>query len=74
MKHVAHGSSIRHWHGVRTLCVAVQMVVLVFQFDIQLVMSRVSQHDGLGNSVVVVVVPSLAVEEVRFWQAAMASC
>lgn len=50
------------------------MVVLVFQFDIQLVMSRVSQHDGLGNSVVVVVVPSLAVEEVRFWQAAMASC
>ena len=74
MKHVAHGSSIRHWHGVSTLCVAVQMVVVVFQFDIQSVMPRESQHDGLGNSNVVVVVPSPVVEEVRFWQAAIASC
>ena len=74
MKHVAHGSSIRHWHGVSTLCVAVQIVVLVFHFVIQSVMSKVSQHDGLGKGRLVVVVPSLMVEEVRFWQAAMASC
>ena len=51
---------------------AVQIVVLVFQFVIQSVMPRVSQHDGLGNWEKVVV-PSLETEEVRFWQAAMAS-
>ncbi len=74
MKHVAHGSSRRHWHGVSTLCVAVQIVVLVFQFVIQSVMAKVSQHDGLGKGWMVVVVPSLAIDEVRFWQAAIASC
>lgn len=74
MKHVAHGSSIWHWHRVSTLRVAVQIVVLVFQLVIQSVMSRMSQHDGSGNGRIVVVVPSLVIEEVRFWQAAMASC
>ena len=72
MKHVAHGSSIRHWHCVSTLCVAVQVVVLVFQPVIQSVICRVSQHDGSGKVTVVVVVPSLVIEEVKFWQAAMA--
>lgn len=72
MKHVAHGSSIRHWHGVSMLCVAVQIVVLAFQFVIQSVMSKVSQHDGSAKGEMVVVVPSLLVEEVRFWQAVTA--
>lgn len=72
MKHVAHGSSIRHWHCVSTLCVDVQVVVLVFQPVIQSVICRVSQHDGSGKGMVVVV-PSLLIEEVRFWQAAMAA-
>lgn len=72
MKHVAHGSFMRHWHGVRTLCVAVQIVVLVFQPVIQSAILRVSQHDGSGNGMMVVVVPSLVVEGERFWQAAMA--
>ena len=73
MKHVAHGSSIRHWHGVRTLSVALQIVVLVFQPVIQSAMFRVSQHDGSGKGTVLVVVPSLVVEGERSWQAAMAS-
>lgn len=56
-----------------TLCVAVQVVVLVFQPVIQSVICRVSQHDGSGKVAMVVAVLSLVIEEVKFWQAAMAS-
>lgn len=48
--------------------------MLVFQSVIQSVMSSLSQHEGSGKARVVVVVPSLVVEDVRFRQAARASC
>ena len=72
MKHIPQGSSIRHWHEARSLCAAVQVVTVAFQFVIQPVMLRVSQHDESGKFEVVMVLPSSVVGAVRFRQAATA--